>query len=191
MRARVYIIAASFAVPACLFYLLMGFITDIQSYGATAAGADAIVVLTGGKGRAEAGISLLRRGAADTLIVSGVHRDADIDSIFINDDLSERERERIVLEKNSDSTYTNALEVKELVVKMDIESVILITSGYHMKRAERTFRRVLPAELKITPYAVSSPNFDSRRWWRGTSLGIAFVEFIKYYWYEIRFAIGS
>lgn len=189
MRVRIYIIALAL-VPAGFIYLLSGFVADIGGYGAAASKADAIVVLTGGKGRVEEGLRLLRRGTGDLLVLSGVNRAADLDSIFISSSLGDAERERIVLEKDSRSTYGNAVEVERIVSERSIGSLILITSGYHMKRAERTFRRVLPARVVIEPYAVDSPNFDGERWWRGTTLWISLVEFVKYYWYEARFAVG-
>jgi len=189
VRVRPYIIAAALAA-ACFVYLLSGFVAGLGAYGAAASKADAIVVLTGGKGRVEEGLRLFRTGLADVLILSGVNSASDLDSIFISSHLGDGERERIVLEKNSRSTYGNAVEVGRIVRDRGIGSLILLTSGYHMKRAERTFRRVLPAEVSIKPYAVGSPNFDGERWWQGTTLWISLVEFVKYYWYEARFAVG-
>ena len=190
MKIRLYIILA-FVVPACILYLVIGFIADVKGYTAAAASrADAIVVLTGGKGRIHEGLRLLRRGAGRALVLSGVHEDADLASIFHGEGVTVDERERIILEKSSRSTYENAVEAAGIIDGLGADSIILITSGYHMKRALRTFRRTLPPHVLIEPYPVSSPNFDMERWWRGTSLSIAFAEFVKYYWYEARFALG-
>lgn len=185
--ARRSILIVAVFVPSVFIYLLTGFVADIITYGAAASKADAIVVLTGGKGRTDEGLRLLRRGAATRLILSGVNSDADIDSIYNTSALTDAEREAIVLEKRSQSTFENAIEAAAILDRLGLDSIILITSGYHMKRAERTFRRVLPRTVHIQPYSVATSNFDAEQWWRGRSLSIVAVEFVKYCYYEFRY----
>jgi len=175
---------AVFAVVAALFF---DFATSAREYRSAGAGADAIVVLTGGRGRTEEGLALLRKGRAKLLILSGVHRDADLDSIFLKR-VNAVEREKIVLEKRSGSTFENALEVRGLMRERGLTSMVLITSGYHMKRAHYTFSKVMDEGTRIEAYGVSTPNFDETRWWEGGSFGIMAAEFVKYYWYMARFA---
>ena len=67
---------------------------------------------------------------------------------------------------------------------MDIKSIMLITSFYHMKRASYIFRRILPPHVDIHLYAVSTPNFDERAWWRGEGPVLLAPEFLKFYWYR-------
>lgn len=185
MRKRDYILLSAvllfFAVISLLF---LAFVRETMGYRTGAGKADAIVVLTGGKGRAEEGLNLLRAEAAGVLILSGVHEDADIDSIYLKK-LSNREKFRIILEKRSKSTYENAIEVKRLLGAYNIRSIILITSLYHMKRADYIFSRVLPPGVRIETSSVSTPNFDESGWWSGNSLFILLVEFVKYWWYVI------
>lgn len=150
---------------------------------ATTERADAIVVLTGGKGRAEEGLSLLRQGRADLLILSGVNEDADAGSIFFYSRLVEKEHGKIVLDKRSRSTYENAAVVSGLIRERGIKSIVLITSGYHMKRADFIFRHVTAPDVVIYNYVASTPNFDVNRWWAGGSLMLVMVEFLKYLWY--------
>lgn len=169
-------------------YLLISFIEGIKGYNAVEKEAEAIVVLTGGQGRAEEGLSLLRKGAAKLLILSGVHEDADIDSIFMFK-ISPSERGGIILEKGSRSTYENAVEVKKLLEEKNISSIVLITSAYHMKRADYIFRKVLPPSVRIEPYSIVSPNFDEKLWWKGNSFGLVLIEFFKYYWYVVRLSV--
>ena len=144
---------------------------------------DAIVVLTGGKGRAEEGLSLLRQGKAGLLILSGVNEDADAGSIFFYSRLSAEESESIVLDKRSRSTYENAAEVSGMIRERGIRSIVLITSGYHMKRADFIFRHVVSPDVNIYNYVAPTPNFDVNRWWAGGSLALVMVEFLKYLWY--------
>lgn len=187
MKKRLFLITPVFAA-AVLLYCMSSFVSDLNGYSGRSEEADAIVVLTGGAGRIEEGLMMLRRGGAAKLIVSGVHEDADHDAIFFRG-LKDSERVGIILEKSSTSTYENAMEVKRIFAELDLHSMVLITSAYHMKRAYQTFRRIMPEDVEIETYPVDSPNFDTERWWGWKSLTIIFPEFVKYYWYEVRFGM--
>lgn len=192
MRKKVYITTA--AVLALLAALATaGFVSyaaDTRKLSTAAcAQADAVVVLTGGRNRAEEGLKLLKSGNARILILSGVNKDAGLDSIFLNK-LTNAERANIILDKESASTYQNAVEVSGVMRKMGLDSMLLITSGYHMVRAEYIFRRIMPEDVRILPCSVSSPNFDMDRWWAGDSLFLLFVEFVKYCLFVAGFYLG-
>ncbi len=171
-------------------YLFFDFVRDLGGYGPSDDRADAIVVLTGGMGRVEEGLRLLRQGAAPLLILSGVNRDADLDSIFLNMDLKDKERRAILLEKGSASTIENAKEMKRLALGMGLKSLILITSVYHMKRAMYIFRSIMPRDVEVSAHPVSTPNFDELRWWSSPALRITLLEFIKYYWFMAAYHLG-
>lgn len=178
------------AAVAVIFALFLEFVYSTREYRPIGTGADAIVVLTGGRGRTDEGLALLRKGRSKLLILSGVHQDADLDSIFLNR-VNKVERGKIILEKNSTSTFENALEVRKLIAEKGATSIVLITSGYHIKRAHYTFRKVLPQDVRIDACSVTSPNFDESRWWEGGSFGLLALEFAKYYWYMARFAVSG
>ncbi|MBI5643820.1 MAG: YdcF family protein [Deltaproteobacteria bacterium] len=177
---------------AYVLYLFSNFIGDVREiepvYEVTKA--DAIVVLTGGIGRTEEGLNLLKKGGGSMLILSGVHEDADLDSIFFNKKINDSDKLRIVLDKKSSSTLENALEVRKLIEEMGLGSIVLITSAYHMKRALYIFSRILPGNVRIEAYSIATPNFDETKWWDSNSLGLLIVEFLKYYWYAAGFSIG-
>ncbi len=187
-----YALAAA-ALAAYVVYLFAAFAAGTrdgysEARPGRAESADAIVVLTGGKGTISEGIALLRAGKGKTLIISGVAAEAGVDSIF-RGKLTREELANVILEKRSRSTYRNAVEVRRLVEDRGFRSVALITSVYHMKRAAYIFRHVLPKGVAIEPYFVTTPNFDENRWWEAKSIGILAVEFVKYCWYEMRFAL--
>ncbi|HLE08586.1 MAG TPA: YdcF family protein [Thermodesulfobacteriota bacterium] len=180
-----YILPVVFSL-AFLSYLFLSFAGSVSGRGPSKNSADAIVVLTGGTGRVDLGLEFLRKGRGTFLVLSGVDRDADMDSIFLNG-VSEGERLKIFLDKNSRSTYENAIEVRKLMKEKGFDSMLLITSTYHMKRACYIFKRIMPPDVRIEPYPVESPNFDTKRWWRGRGVFIAGEEFLKYSWYYLRF----
>ncbi|WKZ31653.1 MAG: YdcF family protein [Thermodesulfobacteriota bacterium] len=186
-RRGTVILIAAIAAFSVVISLFLDFVDDTRAYRQAGTGADAIVVLTGGRGRTAEGLSLLRQGKGAVLILSGVHADADLDSIYLNQ-VNLVERPSIVLEKFSKSTYENALEVRRIMEERGFKSMVLITSGYHIKRAHYTFARIMP-DVRIEPYSVSTANFEIESWYGGKGLGLLAVEFLKYYWYKARFAI--
>src|SRR3989304_2359836 len=187
IRRRVPLIAA-LAVSAAFAYLSTGPLNGRGADGTAGPGADAIVVLTGGRGRTAEGLSQLRKGKGGVLLLRGVPEYGDLDSIFLNR-VNTVERTNIVLEKRSTSTYENAVEVRKILEERGLKSMVLITSGYHIKRAHYIFTNVMPPEIAVESYSVTTPNFDTERWWSGKSLGLLAIEFLKYYWYGGKFAV--
>lgn len=186
MQTRAYLLLVIFFFSV-LVYFFIDYVEQLKLYGPSARSAHSIVVLTGGSGRADLGLELLRRGRAGMLILSGVNLAAEIDSIYPAG-VTEIERMSIFLEKRSKSTFQNAMRVRTLTKSREIDSILLVTSSYHMKRALFIFNRILPGTVVVTPESVSGPEFRST-WWKGRGVLTAVSEFSKYYWYYYRFHI--
>lgn len=142
---------------------------------------DAIVVLTGGSERLNVGLSLLRRGLARELFVSGVPRGVDVAELL----RSAGETPLtvgccVVLGHSADSTSSNATETAEWMQSMGFHSMRLVTASYHMRRSLLEFRRVMP-DLVIIPHPVFRENVKQSRWWLwpGTAHLIA-TEYLKF-----------
>lgn len=183
MMAKRVILLTSFTVLLLLFLQYMDFVKNIAVYEEYGSKTDAIVVLTGGFGRIDTGLEFFENRKANYLIIAGVDKDASFKSIFFNKNLNLDTR-KIILERESTTTYENAVEIKKIVDAMDIKSITLITSFYHMKRASYIFSRILPPQVDIYLYPVSTPNFDERAWWRGKGPALLAPEFLKFYWYR-------
>jgi len=146
-----------------------------------AAPADAVVVLTGGSLRLDAGLALLASGQARKLFVSGVHRGVDVAELLR---LSRQSPESvdccIVLGYTADDTRGNARETAEWMAKEGFRSLWLVTASYHMPRGALEFRSVM-AGVTILPYPVFPPNVRVDDWWRwpGTAL-LLIGEYNKY-----------
>jgi uncharacterized SAM-binding protein YcdF (DUF218 family) len=176
---------------ATLLYLFLDFVDGLKgSATAELVPADSIVVLTGGTGRADLGLELYNKGYGGVLILSGVNRDADIDYIFPGDNLTTFDRMSVLLEKRSRSTYENAVEVRKILADRELNSFVLITSPYHMKRAFYIFRETIPSDIGIVRFPVPDPTFE-RDWWKGMGWMTALLEFAKYYWYYLRFSLDT
>ncbi|BCK77532.1 hypothetical protein AA0242T_1144 [Acetobacter aceti NRIC 0242] len=125
---------------------------------------DGIVALTGGNGRVETSLSLLKQGRGRLLLVSGV--DPKVTLQELAPDLPAGLSERITLGREATSTAGNATETKHWVKANKLHSLIIVTAGYHMWRAEVEIGRMLPG-VRLSPYTVQPPAMK-RPFTRGT-----------------------
>lgn len=116
--------------------------------------ADAIIVLTGGSLRIEEGLLALNSNKSQKLFISGVHEDVRLADI--SDSLN---KNQVFLGKSATNTHENAEETKIWIEKNNINSIILITSHYHMPRSILEFKILMP-KLKIFPHEVRPTMFD-------------------------------
>ncbi len=140
---------------------------------------DAIVVLTGGRGRVEEGIKLYREHRAVWLCLIGVDPSVRKADLF-KERSGQRGGEGVFLEKVSRNTLENALQAREFIAREKVGSIKLITSRYHMKRAIIIFENVLPKNIAIYPHPVDSKNLKEEWWSHGGSFRLLFSEFYKY-----------
>jgi len=169
-----------FVLVVCVFVLLfVDFAFTTFSLRQRDVSTDAIVVLTGGRGRVEEGIRLYRARRARWLFLVGVDPLVRKHDLF-KEQKGERSGEEIVLEKSSRNTLENALYTRDLLARHEIRSIRLITSRYHMKRAVLIFRSVLPKDIAVYPYPVDSKNLKQTWWSHGGSFRLLMGEFYKY-----------
>ncbi len=131
----------------------------------------AIVALTGGKGRIEHAAKLLGEGKAERLLIAGA------DPSVRKADLMRRLGGKpnlaaccVDLGSESVDTRSNADEAKRWLERRDYKSVRLVTSDWHMHRARYEFRHTLGAEYRIVFDAVTTE----------PGLMTLFVEYNKY-----------
>lgn len=169
-----------------IFVLLLLFLRDFRFYANELPHADAVVVLTGGNGRIEEGLRLFKEGKGMYLIISGVEGRSDLNRIFPGRDLkSTVDTARIILDIESRSTADNAVNVKRIVEEKGLNSLILVTSNYHMKRAFTIFRKAMKSEVEIYRHPVKGPNFKDDWWNDINSFKLVLNEFIKACWFQV------
>jgi uncharacterized SAM-binding protein YcdF (DUF218 family) len=152
---------------------------------------DAIVVLTGGRLRLEAGLALLATGKAKQLFISGVNPRVDREILLrALGPAAEREACCIVLGHQSDDTFSNAGETAGWMREEGYTSLRLVTSWYHMRRALLEFRRAMP-QLTIIPHAVVAPHSDEVWWDRYGAVLLILGEYEKYLAAWLRPAFGN
>ncbi len=124
--------------------------------------ADAIVVLTGATGRIRAGLDLLRTKHGQRLLISGVHPATTskqlVDATKISKEVF---RCCVDLGRVAKNTIGNALETAAWAKKHKYDSLILVTSSFHMPRTLIEFGHAMPG-IKLIPHPVHKP---SEKWW--------------------------
>ncbi len=150
---------------------------------------DAIVVLTGGRGRVEEGLRLYGEKKAHWLLLIGV--DPSVQMRALLKGKKEEGGEGIILEKVSRNTLENAFYSRDLIVSKKIRSITLITSRYHMKRATLIFRNLLPRDVAINPHPVDSKNLKEKWWNDMGSFRLLLTEFYKYVLFRLFFFFAS
>ena len=152
---------------ASLLLLLyaLGFVIFAFTLGkpasAKADATDAAVVLTGGPGRIEHALDVLKQGKAKRLLIDGA------DPSVTKADLAghmPRSRKMLMccvdLGSESVDTRSNAEEASRWLAKHRFRSVRLITSDWHMRRARYEFGKMLGGKYPIVPDAVrTEPSF--------------------------------
>jgi len=141
---------------------------------------DAIVVLTGGSGRIEAGLGLLRADKADRLFISGVYRGVEVRHLLNALKQDPEGLEGRIRLGTAVNTAENADETAAWMTEQGIRSLRLVTGAYHMPRSLLEFRRALPAGV-IVPHPVFPAHVKQDRWWAfpGTT-GLTVAEYHKF-----------
>jgi len=116
---------------------------------------DAIVVLTGGPGRIQRGLAMLKTGHARRMLVSGVDRRVrpeDLENAFHAGPIL---LARVDLGRSAVDTRSNALETRRWIADHHYKSIRLVTTDWHMRRARFELRQVL-RDVTVVPDAVKS-----------------------------------
>lgn len=148
--------------------------------------ADAIVAVSGGEttSRTLGAIKLYDQGYAPTLIFSGAAQDptsvsnaAAMRKIAVRSGVP---ASSILIEEDSVDTYENAQNTARIIKDKNINSIILVTSPYHQRRASIEFRRALGKDIEVINYSTSDENWRRSAWWKNNySLNLTLSEFQK------------
>lgn len=116
---------------------------------------DAIVVPTGGGGRIQRGLELLREGQAGQMLVSGVDEEVRPGEFAAEYEVPEQTMACCVtLGFAALDTRGNARETAEWVAQRKVRSLRLVTSDWHMRRAALELEDKLPEGTTVLRDAV-------------------------------------
>jgi uncharacterized SAM-binding protein YcdF (DUF218 family) len=152
--------------------------------------ADGIVVLTGAAARIPDAIELLAAEHGKRLLITGVHRDTRAREIARLTPLYSKFFTCCIdLDRSALNTFGNALETKRWAVDHNFNSLIVVTSNWHMPRAMAEMRHQLP-QTTLVPYPVISDKVRSESWWTNTeTLRLLVGEYFKFLFAHVRMRI--
>lgn len=179
LRVAIGLLGCGLGAVALGFLVFAGYVmrTPVRS----ADQADAIVVLTGADFRIAEGARLLEAKRARRLLISGVHprvTSADIGRISgLSADLLEC---CVDMDTKALDTVGNAAETRAWLDRHGFESLLLVTSSYHMPRSLAEFARVMP-HVRIEPHPVVPRNFPEEAWWLHPQIArLLLSEYLKF-----------
>jgi uncharacterized SAM-binding protein YcdF (DUF218 family) len=127
--------------------------------------ADGIVVLTGGASRIADAMELLAAGHGKRLLISGVHRATSSAEIARLIPRYQRFVSCCVdLDHSAVNTVGNAVETRRWVKDQRFNSLIVVTSAYHMPRTMAELAKQLP-DTALVPFPVVTDRLRSEPWW--------------------------
>jgi uncharacterized SAM-binding protein YcdF (DUF218 family) len=189
-----------------LAFLLAG---DIYDYKDTAQRdslpqVDAIVCLAGGRGRILAAGELWYQ-YLDRVLEASAETESSIPILYFSGlghqatwslltrQLSRRvlqvvQPEDVIIENESANTDENAKWLLKIAQERNWKRIVLLTSSYHMKRANYIFARVLKAgglSVQIDTLSVTQEPFSSKQWRSGFwGIRVTLLEYLKWIYYK-------
>ena len=152
--------------------------------------ADGIVVLTGGAARIDGALQLLADGRASRLLISGVNR--VVTPRILADTLTGDKRDDLQccvdLGHEALDTMGNAVEARDWAESQHFNSLIVVTSAYHMPRTMTELATAMP-DVRLIPFPVTNPELHLTGWWRDpAAFGLLVREYAKFLYARARLA---
>jgi len=143
--------------------------------------ADGIVALTGAAARIPDAIELLATDRGKRLLITGVHRATSSKEIARLTPLYSRYFTCCIdLDRSALNTFGNALETKRWARANNFNSLIVVTSNWHMPRAMAELAHQLP-DVTLIAYPVISEKVKTEPWWSNLDTArFLFAEYLKY-----------
>jgi uncharacterized SAM-binding protein YcdF (DUF218 family) len=149
--------------------------------------ADGIVVLTGAASRITDAIVLLTNQSGQRLLITGVHRTTTAREIAQLTALNVKIFACCVdLDRSALNTAGNAIEARRWAKEKGFNSLIVVTSNWHMPRAMAELEHQLP-DAALIAYPVVSEKIKSEPWWsNATTARLLLAEYLKYVFALVR-----
>jgi uncharacterized SAM-binding protein YcdF (DUF218 family) len=143
--------------------------------------ADGIVALTGAAARIPDAIELLATERGKRLLITGVHRATSAKEIARLTPLYSKYFTCCIdLDRSALNTFGNALETRRWARGHNFNSLIVVTSNWHMPRAMAELEHQLP-DVALIAFPVISEKAKAEPWWANAdSARLLFLEYLKY-----------
>jgi len=149
--------------------------------------ADGIVVLTGSAARIPDAIELLATEHGKRLLITGVYRATSAREIARVTPLHSKYFTCCIdLDRSALNTFGNALETRRWARQHNFNSLIVVTSNWHMPRAMAELDHQLP-DVTLIAFPVISEKVKAEPWWSNLDTArLLFGEYLKYVFAQAR-----
>jgi len=143
--------------------------------------ADGIVTLTGGASRIFDAVELLAAHHGRRLFISGVNPTTTIAELArLNPEFERSFLCCVDLGRTALNTTGNAMEIAQWTRERKFQTLIVVTSAWHMPRALVELKREMP-DIELTPYPVVSDRMREEPWWSNAQTArLLMLEYVKY-----------
>lgn len=187
-----------FITALVFFWFAAGEIYDYEDtfdFESDAAHTDVVVVLAGGKGRIRTAVDLWKdiratkkKKPEPVLFLSGVGLNTNLETLreqgVPKETLLLFTIDNIVIENVSENTFENAALFASFARQKHWKNIVLVTAGYHMKRAEYILKRALEDDYDIRTKTVDSIHFGRNEWHKDVNgIRVTILEYIKWLYY--------
>jgi uncharacterized SAM-binding protein YcdF (DUF218 family) len=153
--------------------------------------ADGIVALTGGASRISDAIELLAAGRGRRLLISGANRATTPEEISRLNPEFARVVQCCVDFDRALNTVGNAVETRRWATARGFQSLIVVTSNYHMPRAMIEIGHQLP-NVMLVPFPVIPDRLKVEPWWsNGATVRLLLLEYLKYVFASVRIRLNA
>jgi uncharacterized SAM-binding protein YcdF (DUF218 family) len=168
MPRKIRLVITGLLVLACVYSGgFFWFLSEIPKSVQTGpqAPSDAIVVLTGGPARIDAAMGLLTSGKGARLLVSGVHPRVTKEELS---DLLSADKALfdccVDMDWRAEDTIGNAAETAAWAEANNFQTLLVVTSAYHLPRALRELGHTMPT-TELTGHPVFHDGVHLDDWW--------------------------
>eukprot|EP01037_Dinobryon_pediforme_P007391 gene7391-7457_t len=177
-----------------IVFRFVGFVRTAKSFEGQSfmkmAVADGVAVLTGGQDRLSEGVEVLASGHARRLLISGVNPNTSASDLAHDVPKFKTYSECCIdLGYTAQNTIGNAEETRDWMRRHHFESLIVVTSSYHMPRALAELRHVMPGTLLIPHVALADGTRSDVYLMSSDDFRLYFVEYIKFLVAHLRFLL--
>lgn len=146
---------------------------------------DTMIILgEGDQGRVQKAAELYKSGYADNVIITPVEERYTSDELITILSHYVFEEKDITVEEESTGTYSNAEETIDIMNNRKLDSALIVTNDYHIKRAEIAFERLNDGSKKF--HYIPATNLAGEQWHeREDAHKHWFNEFIKVWGYRL------